>query len=362
MRKPAILLLLVLLTSCIALPDIVYAPADDNCAAFVTALNDSGLFDSVTYLDTRDTTPSLVDLQGYAAVITYSHYSYQNPTTFGNNIADYMDIGCSCVSTTFAHTSGWGLSGRYITDTSYSPFPMGSYGNPTVNMTDPTTHDIMDGVTSITGIDVHEYITTRTGATRLASLTDGYHLAAINAAENAVAVNLFPNTNVSGWTGDGFQLIINALEYLIETQMPKLTSVVAAGDTVTLSFDRDTNEPTIDETNIDTVFALDDGTRNPALGEIRATSVHGNPNAPHSWLSGNGSLGGAVWTDAATLEVTLSDAGGAPTIAVGDTVTCDGETVQLVDVDNPSSSESTVTGEISFNIVETSWGALKVDQ
>lgn len=362
MRKPAILLLLVLLTACIALPDIAYAPADDSCAAFLTALNDSGLFNSVTYVDTRNVTPSLVDLQDYAAVITYSHYTYQNSTTFGDNIADYLDTGGSCVTTTFAHTSGWGLGGRYITDAGYSPFPLQNYANASANMSDPTTHEIMDGITSITGIDWHEYVTTRTGATRLASLTDGYHLAAINAAENAVGINLFPNTNVSGWTGDGFQLIINALDYLIETQMPKLTSVVGDGNVVTLSFDRDTNEPTIDETNIDTVFALDDGTRNPALGEIYAVSVHGNPNAPHSWLSGNGSLGGAVWTDAATLEVTLVDDGGLPTIAVGDTVTCDGETVQLADVANPSSSESTVTGEISINIVETSWGALKYDQ
>lgn len=77
-------------------------------------------------------------------------------------------------------------------------------------------------------------------------------------------------------------------------------------DEVVLVFDRPTSKPALTATNIDTALPL--------------TGARTDYDA-RSWLSGDGSLGGASWSpDGTTLTVTLSTSGGAPNLKPNDRV------------------------------------------
>ena len=88
-------------------------------------------------------------------------------------------------------------------------------------------------------------------------------------------------------------------------------SGVQEDDQVLLVFSSGTNGHAIDAENIDAVLQLSDG---------------------HSWRSGGGAIGEAVWTSDVdendTLTILLSTAGGKPTIAVGDAITIAAGTIQ----------------------------------
>jgi len=78
------------------------------------------------------------------------------------------------------------------------------------------------------------------------------------------------------------------------------TSAKEAGDSVLLTFSEPTNKPTINASNIASVFSLSSG---------------------HSFLDGAGQLGSAVWNSSGNiLTITLSATTSLPTVAVGDTV------------------------------------------
>ena len=96
---------------------------------------------------------------------------------------------------------------------------------------------------------------------------------------------------------------------------------VDGDDSVTLSFSETTNSPAINAGNINTVFALSSG---------------------HGWLDGVSAITAATWTDARTLEITLSVTSGAPTVAVADTITLDGVTV----TDGTNSSTTVASSSI----------------
>ncbi len=81
---------------------------------------------------------------------------------------------------------------------------------------------------------------------------------------------------------------------------------IDADDTVTITFSESTNQPSVDETNIDAVLAL---------------------NNLHSWLDGAGGIGSAVWDSSSMLVITLSASASDPSIWGGDTITLDGATI-----------------------------------
>ncbi len=120
---------------------------------------------------------------------------------------------------------------------------------------------------------------------------------------------------------------------------PEMSSAVASDgtnavsgidddDTVTITFTEDTNGPTINASNIDTVLALSDS---------------------HTWKDGSGAIGSAVWSTVTktndTLTITLSTATSDPTVAVGDTITLDGSTI--TDGTTASSDSYAITGTFS---------------
>jgi photosystem II stability/assembly factor-like uncharacterized protein len=109
-----------------------------------------------------------------------------------------------------------------------------------------------------------------------------------------------------------------AVVYDVDLQGPILDSAVASDGTnpvpgvdnddyVTIVFDEATNKPSIDAGNIDGILTLSGG---------------------HSWLDGFSAIGGVNWDPTGDrLAILLSDDGGTPTVAVGDTITPDGITI-----------------------------------
>lgn len=100
------------------------------------------------------------------------------------------------------------------------------------------------------------------------------------------------------------------------------------GDRVALVFDSSTDAIAITALNIDTVLPLSGG---------------------HSWRDGSLAIGGAVWTVTTflndTLIVTLSTAGGVPTLALGDTVSVAPSTIQDVTGVNDATGTGITIGD-----------------
>jgi hypothetical protein len=100
---------------------ILYAPAAPDTPAFRTALAAAtGL--TVDYYDARAGTPDIVLLCTYDYVFTWPENAYQNNVLFGDNLADYVDIGCGKVilGQWCLPTQSYWLLGR-IMDAGYCP-------------------------------------------------------------------------------------------------------------------------------------------------------------------------------------------------------------------------------------------------
>jgi len=166
-------------------------------------------------------------------VLTWSHSAYQDRTTLGDNLADYVDDGGAVVILNFCWNSSIGLSGRIMTDDDYCPMCLiwrGGGANAAGMGDYDADHPIMDGVESITGIEFWEYLGVYPIATWLASLDSFYDLAGINAAQNVVGINMYPGDD-HFWQGDGWILFNNAIRYLMDTDTaPPYVDDIYPGD------------------------------------------------------------------------------------------------------------------------------------
>jgi hypothetical protein len=176
------------------------------------------------YYDTVDLenwcgqTPTVEHLLEYDCVFTWSSQPYQDKTTLGNNLADYVDSGGAVVILNFCWNSSWGLAGRIMSDPDYCPLGQvwSDRGRDSQDMGDyDADHPIMAGVESITDIEYWEYLDVCPGATWLADLTNSYALAGINADQNVVGINMYPG-DTHYWQGDGWILFNNAIQYLMD--------------------------------------------------------------------------------------------------------------------------------------------------
>lgn len=161
-------------------------------------------------------TPTLAFLQQFDSVLVWTNAYPADPTLLSNTLADYADAGGGVVISTF-----WGQevpnSGRLNT-TGYNPLTNGvtdAYNLHTLGAFNAAS-PLMAGVTSLTspyyngdyapGLDA--------GATLVASWNDGRPLVAINAAQNVIAVTLFPSVaTYAHASGDYRQLFGNALAF-----------------------------------------------------------------------------------------------------------------------------------------------------
>ena len=175
-------------------------------------------YDTVDIEDWCDQTPTVDHLSEYDCVLTWSHSAYQDKTTLGNNLADYVDDGGAVVIVNFCWSYPSGLAGRIMSDPDYCPLEQvwrggGANGEGLGDYDED--HPIMAGVESITGIEYWEYLGVYPEATWLADLTNGYALAGINADQNAVGINMYPGDSHQ-WQGDGWILFNNAIQYLMD--------------------------------------------------------------------------------------------------------------------------------------------------
>jgi len=166
-------------------------------------------YGSVDYLDGTSTLIPLATLQNYTCVLTWNNYQYQAGQ--GDILADYVDGGGKVV------ICGWAITqcyGRIIDDASYCPIIGGTNQGTPVDLGTTYAHDILDGVTAINGIGYWVQASLESGATLIAENTLSQPLAAINTDKSVVALNLVAGDYIY-WTGDGWVLMNNAVEYLM---------------------------------------------------------------------------------------------------------------------------------------------------
>lgn len=209
----------------------LFLGADGNNAAVQSDLIGSDLrFDQAgsAALDSSSTTPSLAYLKQFNSVLTWTDSYPADPAALSNVLAAYADAGGRVVIATFwgQEVSSEGLlnSPSYtplinpITD-AYSAATLGSYD---------ASNPLMQGVTSLSadqyrgdydpGLD--------TGATLVASWSDGKPLEAINSARNVIDITLNPNVVGLGHASGNYrQLFANALA-LESTPVPEPASIM----------------------------------------------------------------------------------------------------------------------------------------
>jgi hypothetical protein len=205
----------------------------------------TGLFSSVTAIEARYTTPRLAELEDYDSVLVWSNYGFQDSTTLGNNLADYVDAGHGVVVATFTN-SEVPLGGRWASDgydaiapggsTSGQPFTLGTVVQPS--------HPIMAGVTSFSGgsSSYHSTGSLTGGASLIASWSNDDILVAEKDtfAGRDVSLNFFPpSSDVSSgfWTSStqGALLMGNALNYaggfIVTGSVPARGEIIASPPT-----------------------------------------------------------------------------------------------------------------------------------
>ncbi|MCX7020877.1 MAG: hypothetical protein NTW26_01125, partial [bacterium] len=186
----------------------------------MTNIADNPHYYSVDVVDCTTTTPTVAQMEEYGCVYTWSNYAYQDPVAFGNNLADFMDFGSGhgVVSCCFAHSSygGWGIAGRYADDEDYCPLTRGGYNYSYTSLGDHDDYNpIMYDVGDIWSIAYWQSVSTESGATWLADLTNGTDMVAISNDWKAVGVNMYPG-DYREWSGDGWTLYNNAILCMME--------------------------------------------------------------------------------------------------------------------------------------------------
>jgi len=194
-------------------------------------LVDTGVFNSVTIINTRFVTPTVMELQAFDGVMVYSAFEYADPVALGNNLADYVDGGGGVVSAMFEvavsasfprHVlAGRWESGQYyvVTRSAHQVFNAAVLGT----IHEPA-HPTVEGVSSFDG-GTGSYRPTTTnltdGSTIIASWSDGMPLVAVKPVNrvNRVDLGFYPTSSdvsSSFWQvgTDGDLLMANALAWV----------------------------------------------------------------------------------------------------------------------------------------------------
>ena len=188
-------------------------------------LIDTGYFAQVDVFNVANETPTLAELQAYAAVLVYSGTGFSNAATLGDNLADYVDSGGGVVTAVFANAS-IPIGGRFDTDNYWAIAPSGQQsGTPTyLGAIWAPGHPILAGVSTFSGGSNSWRPTTtsiQSGATRVADWTDGTPLVATKKYGTARRVDLGfypPSSDARSdfWDSgtDGALLMANALRWV----------------------------------------------------------------------------------------------------------------------------------------------------
>jgi hypothetical protein len=206
----------------------------------------TGQFTSVGLIDVMQSTPTLLQLQQYQAVIVWSNYDFQDATLLGTTLADYVDAGGGVVVSVFANCETLTtrvLGGRWLSG--YEVIP--SFGgieyttgpNGLGNVLSPG-HPVMNGVTSFDGgiAAFRPQSTSLTaGATLIAQWSDGKTLVAEGANPKRIDLGFYPPSDgcAAGWwwlaSTDGDLLMANALSHVANSGCPQATSYCTSSTT-----------------------------------------------------------------------------------------------------------------------------------
>ncbi|MBM4249167.1 MAG: hypothetical protein FJ149_06975 [Euryarchaeota archaeon] len=167
-------------------------------------------------------TPTLARLKEYSSVLVLSDYGFQDATTLGNNLADYVDSGGGVVLGMFCPGGGsLGPGGRFVTG-GYLVFPQSGYQYSSGSLgTYDASHPIMQNVKTFTNNNYRPSSNQIvSGATLVASYTDGIPIVATKNVNGVDRVDLgfYPPSSdaiSSSWSSatDGKYIIHNALVF-----------------------------------------------------------------------------------------------------------------------------------------------------
>jgi hypothetical protein len=192
----------------------------------------TGFFSVVDRFDIQSVTPTLSEMQSYCAVLAYTDDVRFDSTTFGNNLANYVDSGGGVVAALFA-TSTFPWGGRFAADDYWAIEPNG--GNPGPEETLGTIfvpgHPILNGVSTFDGgpssFRPAGGAVLHAGATRVADWTGGDSTPIIVTrtigAAQRVDLGFYPPSSDSRsdfWQSntDGARIMANALLYACRAQ------------------------------------------------------------------------------------------------------------------------------------------------
>jgi hypothetical protein len=182
----------------------------------------TGAFTKVDVFDAMTTTPSVAELLAYDAVLAYSDFTFADPVALGDNLASYYDAGGNVVTAVFATTdpNAWGLRGRFASDYMLveqlprvlpGPDVLGLIAEPgSPLLMDVTFFRADEAARSPGGV--------KNGGIAVAYWEGGPPLVVrgVIAGRNRVDLNFFPPSSDAyeyGWTGNGAELMRNALQF-----------------------------------------------------------------------------------------------------------------------------------------------------
>src|SRR2546423_8661813 len=213
-----------------SLPKIALVAADSSTLAndAQSKLIATGRFSQVDVIDAHSTTPTVQQLRAYKSVLVWSDSAFADASTFGNNLADYVDGGGGVVIAVFANLSSVlnQVGGRFASEDYFAIEPAGvaSGTELTLGTIYEPTSPLLNGVTTFDGGTSSYHINTgtlNTNGVRVADWSNGQPLIArrtINKVQRA-DLNFFPpSSDVSPdfWTSstDGVKIMANALEFV----------------------------------------------------------------------------------------------------------------------------------------------------
>jgi hypothetical protein len=186
----------------------------------------------VDLFDAHTGTPTLAQLRDYDIIVPFSNAVFNNATTLGNNLADYVDGGGVVVQLGFSFhgpASPLGINGRWATD-GYSPYTYsGNLSNNVVNTlgSNVSTNPLMQGVTTLRS-NFHNIVAPSAGATQVAAWNNGDSLIAYKPVSGRRIT--FGVTGYLGqaatWTGDFARVVANAGRWVYCLPL-QLTSAVS---------------------------------------------------------------------------------------------------------------------------------------
>ena len=175
---------------------------------------------AVDFFDAQAGTPTLAQLQPYQIVVAFSNFTFLDPDTLGNNLADYVDGGGIVVQYGFSHLGPgepYGINGRWVSG-NYNPYDYSK--NAIFNAFSLGTHNaghpLMTGVTTLDS-DFENVVTLAAGATEVAQDNFGVSLVAyrpVSGGHTTVGVTAYVGVDATQ-SGDWGKVIVNAGNWLL---------------------------------------------------------------------------------------------------------------------------------------------------